>query len=375
MTLAFFVYLGLMLALIAAWVRPARMVAGGMSRPAVSAINWATMISITLFTLLIGGRYNVGGDFVNYLDMYRFTTVGASSQDAFVEPGFLLLMQFLKLLGMPERSVIVASSLIQIILLSLWLRKHAQIAPFALFGFTTLLLLDVNNIIRQGIAFFAILLAISAVNDRRWVKFLAWGLFAYMFHKSALLVIPICFIIRWCPLAKVQLQAIALILSYLFVGLFFDSIVGLFTTLAELFGYSAYSNISRSDLIFTQSESTFNIGIYFWPLVDITIILFSSKMNNHYKFFYYRTYHNFYLVAAILQPVANAWDFIPFARGLFYFVAMRSICVGFLLHYCLMVSGKPRDVVIAISMGAAFLTWFVVAISRGAAWSAPYQFY
>ena len=155
MALAFFVYLGLMLALIAAWFRPARMVAGGMSVSAMSAINWATMISITLFTLLIGGRYNVGGDFINYLDMYRFTTVGASNDNVFVEPGFLLMMQFLKLLGMPERSVIVASSLIQIILFSLWLRKHPQIAPFAVFGFTTLLLLDVNNIIRQGVAFFA----------------------------------------------------------------------------------------------------------------------------------------------------------------------------------------------------------------------------
>ena len=161
----------------------------------------------------------------------------------------------------------------------------------------------------------------------------------------------------------------------MFVGLFFDQIVNIFTILAEVIGYSSYSNISRADLAFTQQEKTFNLGVYFWPIVDMTIILFSSKMNSHYKFLHYRLYHNFYLVAALLQPVANAWDFIPFARGIFYFVAMRSICVGFLLHYCLMVSGKPRDVVIAIGMGAAFLTWFIVAISRGAAWSAPYQFY
>lgn len=375
MALAFLVYLGLMLALTAAWLRPALMVAGGMSGTAMPAVNWATMISITLFTLLIGGRYNVGGDFLNYLDMYRFTTVGVYSDDVFVEPGFLLLMQFLKLLSLPERSVIVASSLIQIVLFSIWLRKHPQIAPFAVFGFTTLLLLDVNNIIRQGIAFFAILLAISAITDQRWVKFVAWGLFAYMFHKSALLVIPICVIIRWLPLAKVQLQATALIFSYLFVEIFFNQIVDVFTILSEIFGYVDYSNISRADLVFTQNENSFNLGIFLWPIVDIVIILFSSKINIYYKYLNYRQYHNFFLLAALLQPVANAWDFIPFARGIWYFVAMRAICVGFLLHYCLMVSGKPRDVVVAVGMGAAFLTWFIVAISRGAAWSAPYQFY
>ena len=88
----------------------------------------------------------------------------------------------------------------------------------------------------------------------------------------------------------------------------------------------------------------------------------------------YKIYHNFYIAAALLQPVANAWDFLPFARGLFYFVAMRSICIGFVMHYCLMVSRKPRDIVIASGIGAVFLLWLIVAVSRGAAWSAPYQF-
>jgi len=375
MTLAFLVYLGLTLALVAAWSNPARMTANGMSGPAISSINWATGISIVLFTLLIGGRYNVGGDFEGYLDMYRFTRLGGSSDEVFFEQGYWLLIQFLKLLDMPERSIIVVSSLIQIALFSLWLRKHPQIAPFALFGFTTLLLLDVNNIIRQGIAFFAILLAISAVGERRWIAFLAWGLFAFLFHRSALIVIPICFAVRWFPLVKVQLQATALILSYMFVGLFFDQIVELFTTLASALGYSGYSDVSRADLAFSQKVSSFNLGMYFWPLVDITIILFSAKIAILHKKFNYRLYHNLFLVAALLQPVANAWDFIPFARGLFYFVAVRSICVGFVLHYCLVVSRRPRDVVIAMGMSVGLFAWLVVAISRGAAWSAPYQFY
>lgn len=375
MTLAFLVYLGLTLALVAAWSNPARMTANGMSRPAISSINWATGISIVLFTLLIGGRYNVGGDFYGYLDMYRFTRLGGGSDSVFFEPGFWILVQLLKLFGMPERSIIVAGSLIQIVLFSLWLRKHPQIAPFAVFGFTTLLLLDVNNIIRQGIAFFAILLAISAVGERRWVAFLGWGLFAFLFHRSALVVIPICLAVSWLPLIKVQIQAAALILSYMFVGLFFDQIVSLFTTLAPALGYSDYANISRADLAFSKEGSSLNLGVYFWPLIDFFVILFSAKLASHYKVFHYRLYHNFYLVAALLQPVANSWDFIPFARGLFYFVAVRSICVGFVLHYCLVVSRKPRDVIIAMGMSAGLLAWLVVAISRGAAWSAPYQFY
>lgn len=375
MTLAFLVYLGLTLALTAVWISPAGKVAGGVGRPSLYVNNVAAVISIILFTLLIGGRYNVGGDFTGYINMYRSTSLGGTYEDVFFEPGFWLMIQILKLFGLPERSVIVVSSFLQIGLFSLWLRKHPQIAPFAVFCIMTLILLDINNIVRQGIAFFSILLALSAIAERRWVTFLGWGVFAYLFHKSALIVIPIGFVLRWMPLPKVQPQVLALICSYAFVGLFFDQVVNLFTAVAATLGYSGYSDITREDLVFSQEDFSLNLGIYFWPLVDFFVIWYSVKIRDHFKTSHYSIYHNVYLIAALLQPVANAWDFIPFARGLFYFVAMRPICVAFLMYYCLVVSRKPRDVAIAIGIGAAFLAWFVVAISRGAAWSSPYQFY
>lgn len=373
MTLAFIVYLGLMLALTTVWTMPTRKMAAGVEETAHAATQ-AALLSIALFTLVIGGRYNVGGDYFGYIDYYRWTSLGDSIRDVVFEPGFLLLIQLLKIFGLPERSIIVASSFIQIGLFSLWLRKHPQIAPFAVFSFIALVLLDVNNIIRQGIAFFAILLAISAVAERRWVAFFAWGLFAYLFHRSAVIIFPIGIALRWLPMPKVQLQVAALIFSYVFVGLFFNQIVGLFTLMTSLIGYAGYEDVSRADLAFSIDSSSLNLGIYLWPIIDLVIICYSGNMRKHYEVMKYRMYHNFYLTAALLQSVANAWDFLPFARGLFYFVAMRSICVGFVLHYCVAVSRKPRDIVIASGIGAVFLLWLIIAISRGAAWSAPYQF-
>lgn len=375
MTLAFLVYLGLTFALTGVWISSARNVANARVMRILNARNFATATSIILFTLLIGGRYNVGGDFFGYIDMYRSTSLGSSYEDVFFEPGYWLMIQFLKLFDMPERSVIFLSSFLQIGLFSLWLRKHTQIAPFAVFCFMTLALLDINNIVRQGIAFFAILLALSTIAERRWVSFLGWTVFAYMFHKSALIVLPVGFALRWLPLPKVQLQAISLIFSYAFAALFFDQIADLFTTLASALGYSGYADITRADLVFSKETSSLNIGVYFWPIIDIILVIYSKILNDKFIKSKYQLYHNFFLVAAILQPVANAWDFIPFARGLFYFVAMRSICAAFLMHYCFVISRKPRDVIIGIGIGTGFLAWFIVAIARGAAWSAPYQFY
>ncbi len=375
MTLAFVVYLGLMLLLVSCWSLPARKAVLGPAQTAHAGTQ-AAVASILIFTLLIGGRYNVGGDFFGYIDYYRSTSLADNYLDVVFEPGFLLLIQLLKLFSLPDRSIIIASSFLQILLFSLWLRKHPQIAPFSVFAFTTLLLLDVNNIVRQGIAFFAILLAFSALAERRWVVFAAWVTFACLFHRSAVIVFPIGLGLFWLRVPSVSLQMGALVFSYVFFGLFFSQVVGLFTFLSSFLGYSSYSDISRADLAFGQGGgSSLNLGIYLWPVVDITIILFSRKIADHYKIMGYRIFHNFYLVAALLQPVANAWDFLPFARGLFYFVAMRSICMGFVLHYCLAVSRRPRDIVIAVGVIAVFLLWLVVAISRGAAWSAPYQFF
>ncbi|WP_296221420.1 EpsG family protein, partial [uncultured Sphingomonas sp.] len=261
MMLAFIVYFGLMLALTTIWAMPTRKMAVGVEETRHAATQ-AAFMSIALFTLVIGGRYNVGGDYFGYIDYYRWTSLGDGINDVVFEPGFLLLIQFLKLFGLPERSIIVASSFIQIGLFSLWLRKHPQIAPFAVFAFVALLLLDVNNIVRQGIAFFAILLALSAVGERRWVAFFAWGLFAYLFHRSALIIFPIGIALHWLPLPKVQLQVAALLFSYVFVGLFFNQIVGLFTLMTSLIGYAGYSDISRADLAFSQEGSSLNLGVY-----------------------------------------------------------------------------------------------------------------
>ncbi len=375
MTLAYNVYLGLILMLVAAWCASPRWIPSGVQQPTQAGTR-AMLFSVILFTLLIGGRYNVGGDFFGYIDYYRQTTLSDGFNDVVFEPGFLLLIQILKFFGMPERAIIFASSFLQITLFSLWLRKHQQIAPFAVFSFMVLMLLDINNTVRQGIAFFAILLALSAITERRWFTFVGWGLFAYLFHRSALIIFPIGIGLNFLSLPKVWLQAAALGFSYVFLDLYFDWIVGLYTQVSSVLDYSGYAEINRADLAFSkQGSSSLGLGIYLWPVVDIVIILFSRKISDHYKPMRYPLYHNFYLIAALLQPVANSWDFIPFARGLFYFVAMRAICVGFVLHYCLAVSRRPRDIMVALGFGVVFLAYLMVAISRGAALSAPYQFF
>lgn len=375
MVLAYSVYFGLMAALVLLWAYPARMSNLG-AVPAARAGVIAAVLSVAAFTVVIGGRYNVGGDFFGYLDYYQYSSLGDRAGDVTFEPGFLFLIQALQLFHMPERSIIVASSFLQILLFSLWLRKNPTVAPFAVFVCVALLLLDLNNIIRQGIAFFAILLALSALSERRWIVFALWVIFGALFHRSALIMLPIGAVIYWFRIPPVSAQLTALVVFYVAVGALFEHVVGGFTFLANLLGYSAYADVTRADLAFKKEfSSSSNFGIYVWFVVDAIIILYSRVVGQKYEAAGYRFYHGVFLIAALLQPVANTWDFIPFSRGLFYFVSMRVICVAFTLHYCLNESRKVRDIVVASALSVVFLAWLAVAVTRGAAWSAPYQFW
>jgi len=375
MVLAYSVYFGLMASLVLFWAYPARMSNLG-PVPAARAGVVAAVLSVVVFTVLIGGRYNVGGDFFGYLDYYRYSSLGDRAGDVTFEPGFLFMIQALKLFHLPDRSIIVASSFLQILLFSLWLRKNPTVAPYAVFACVALLLLDLNNIVRQGIAFFAILLALSALFERRWIVFVLWVIFGALFHRSALIMLPVGAVIYWFRIPPVSAQLTALVIAYVAVGTLFQHVVGGFTFLANLLGYSAYANVTRADLAFKNAfNSSLNLGVYVWFVVDAVIIAYSRVVGQKYEAAGYRYYHNVFLIAALLQPVANTWDFIPFARALFYFVSMRVICVAFTLHYCFTESRKVRDIIVASGISAVFLLWLAVAVTRGAAWSAPYQFW
>lgn len=375
MVLAYFVYFGLMLTLVAFWAYPARMTTLGRD-PAARASALAAVLSVGVFTVLIGGRYNVGGDFFGYIDYYRYSSLGDRAGDVVFEPGFLALIQLLKLFQLPDRSIIVASSFLQILLFSLWLRKEPKVSPFVVFACVALLLLDLNNIVRQGIAFFALLLALAALNERRWIVFFVWVVFGALFHRSALIMLPIGGLLYWFRMPPVSAQLVALAIAYAMATTFFQQIVGVFTFLANALGYSAYVDVTRADLAFKGAfNASLNLGIYLWVVVDVIIIAYSKVVGRRYEAAGYRYYHNVFLIAALLQPIANSWDFIPFSRALFYFVAMRSICIGFTLQYCLVESKRVRDIAVGVGLCLVFIVWLAVAVTRGAAWSAPYQFW
>ncbi|MBN8849630.1 MULTISPECIES: EpsG family protein [unclassified Sphingomonas] len=373
MILAYLVYFGLLIVMVACWSITSRTSALYPAHEAAIGTR-AAWFTIVLFTLLIGCRYGVGGDFFGYIYYYQSTTLSDRPSDVVFEPGFLYLIQLLKVFDAPDRSIIIASSFLQIFFFAYWLKNKKAVAPFIVYFFVTLVLLDVNNAVRQSIAIFAILLALDNLSRSRILHFIVWGLVAYLFHRSALIIFPLSIGLWYFRVPKVYLQLAALVAAYLFVGLLWDRVIPLFERMSPLFGYEGYSDVNRADLMFGMEQASLNIGRYLWPIVDGIIMIYSRHLTATYDRYGYRFYHGMFLIAALLQPVALAWNFLPFGRALFYFTAMRMICLGFLACYCLVDERKGRNIVLGLGICAVFATWLAVAVSRGAAVSAPYEF-
>lgn len=373
MTLAYIVYFGLLILLTSCWAIAARTAALNPIRDRAIG-NQAAWFTIIVFTLLIGCRYAVGGDFFGYIYYYQFTLLTDRPSDVVFEPGFLYLIQLLKLFDAPDRSIIIASSFLQILFLAYWLKDKTSIAPFVIYFFITMILLDVNNTVRQGIAFFAMIMAIDTLGRRRILPFIVWSIVAVLFHRSALIIFPLSVGLWYFRVPKVYIQVSALIISYFYVGIFSEQIISLFERLSPLFGYENYADVNRADLTFGVGEATSNLGRYLWPALDMMIMFYSRRVAAAYDQHGYRLYHAMFMVAALLQPVALAWDFLPFGRALFYFTAMRMICLGFLVRYFLVEGRSRRNIVIGLGTCALFAVWLAVAVSRGAAASSPYEF-
>lgn len=374
MVLAYVVYFGLLMALVACWWTAMHLAERYPARDKAIGIK-ATCFSVFIFTLLIGFRYPLTGDFFGYIYYYQSTTLEDRPGDVVFEPGFLWIIQLLKFFNAPDRSIIVLSSFMQIALLSLWLKNKKIFAPFVSFFFVTILLLDINNLVRQGIAVFAILMALDSINKKRMLYFVIYSVIGYLIHRSAIIIIPISVILCYARVPRVYIQIVALLVAYMFVGVFYEQAIGIFERLSPLFGYDGYSDITRSDLVFEGIDSSLNLGRYLWPLIDGIIIIYSRALSSSYNRYGYRFYHIMFLVGALLQPVAMAWDFLPFARALFYFTAMRIVCLGFLARYCLIDARNSRNVILGCGICAIFAVWLAVAVSRGSAGSAPYAFW
>jgi EpsG family len=140
------------------------------------------------FTIIIGGRYEIGSDWSNYLLWYEFArdntfldTIASSS-----DPGYITLNWLCARMNLGIQGVNMVCGAIFMYALIKYCNRQAM--PWLSFYIAVpyLVIIVVMGYSRQGVAIGIFLLALIKLNDRQGIRFLVILVLAALFHKSVI---------------------------------------------------------------------------------------------------------------------------------------------------------------------------------------------
>ncbi len=171
--------------------------------------------AVAMILILIAGlRYHVGSDYNNYIAVYEARSVlWMDYALSWNEPGFALLCKLSSMIYDDGATLIFLSSAITIGLYMYVIQKRAEyyaesVLLFILMGVWS----GTFGAIRQYIAAAIVFWGHHYIAERKLAKFLLVVFFAYLFHETALVMIPVYFLAQNKVSAKSLLLTVACLL-------------------------------------------------------------------------------------------------------------------------------------------------------------------
>ncbi|MDR6878642.1 EpsG family protein [Bacillus sp. 3255] len=220
----------------------AKPVAIGSGPPMVKPNKWLTVIVMATFALVAGLRNNIG-DTVFYIHSYRITDFTWEAVKAEKDIGFGILQMILKSYTDNPQLLIFITALVTNVLIIYVFYKYSRLFELSVYVYITsgLYIVSMNGV-RQFLASAIVFAATKYLFEGNWKKYFLIVAFASLFHGSALILIPVYFIVRrkaWTSSTIVLLaMAVILIMGYSVLSDAF------FTAIADTH-YSEYQNFQE----------------------------------------------------------------------------------------------------------------------------------
>ncbi|MCM3115096.1 EpsG family protein [Neobacillus sp. MER 74] len=205
--------------------------------------NKIFILGALLSLIMVSGLRNNIGDTFFYMHSYKifdFTWELIKSQK---DIGFGILQMLLKRYSDDPQILIFTTAVITNLFILIVLYKYSRILELSIYVYITggLFLITMNGI-RQCLAASIIFTATKYLIEGNWFKYTLVIIFASLFHQSALILIPIFFLVRYKAWSKATL--ILLLMSVIIVLGFNQFSSVLFSTIQDT-QYSEYSNFSE----------------------------------------------------------------------------------------------------------------------------------
>ncbi|MGQ4665873.1 EpsG family protein [Metabacillus halosaccharovorans] len=268
--------------------------------------------------ILVSGLRNNIGDTPFYMHTYNineFTWEYIKSQD---DIGFGILQMILKRYTEDPQVLIFTTAFITNLLIILVFYKYSKVVELSIFVYITggLYLVTMNGI-RQCLAAAIVFSATKFLLNGNKVKYILVIIFASFFHQSALILIPVYFLVRFKPWTKSTLILLSFSIIIVFGFNFFSTL--LFAAIEDS-QYGVYSNFNEG------GASVIRVLVCSAPL----IIAFIGREKLKEVFPQSDVFVNMALVGLCFMIISTAnWIF---ARFNIYFELYQLVLVSWILQ-------------------------------------------
>lgn len=212
-------------------------------------------------------RYDIGTDYLNYLDIYKYL-----EYENGLEPSFYFINRLLRFLNAsPQWLFVISAFIFSIAIFLSYPKKNAWIMHFTAI---TMLWLFSFNVIRQAIAVAICLVAISKFLDRKYLHFFVLSLFAATFHTSVLIIT----IVGALALIPIKDSIQNKVLPSIFVFLIIASYLSTNFIVSYIERFLSFSVLSRyliyiESVYFEEVSGNTSLGLLVLILVCIYVVL------------------------------------------------------------------------------------------------------
>lgn len=325
------------------------------------------IIPIFAFTFVFGCRYDVGIDYLHYLNAYLYGTERES------EPVFRFITDFMSSNGIHYAFYFALWAFIQISLVYYALKNHKYLLPYIAFFFIFgTYFMSMMNVMRQQLAACVFMVTILFIEDKKLIKYLLCILIASIFHRSALLLIIVYPILVFKDdwFQNIYLQLIiyfaAIIISISFEDRFIAALEGPFMLFTNITGYDDTYRYAILEIESLNSRTQFGnntgLGIYINMFLTLPVLIMSKKLKCFYNSTYFNIIYTLWFVSIIAGHLFG--NSIILFRPFVYLVNFKFVMLSFFAYYCVKSKGYINTM---LFLGFVFIHFaiFLNIISNG----------
>lgn len=326
----------------------------------------AYLIPILAFAFVFGCRYDVGIDYMHYLNRYNY----GSSRDS--EPVFRFITETMSSSGLHYSFFFALWAAIQITLVYYSLRNHkylwAYMAFFLIFG---TYFMSMMNVIRQQLAACVFMVSIQYIQDKKFIKYVLCIFIASIFHRSAWLLLIAYPLLAWKDdwfkneWIQLAIYFGVIIISMKYADRFLAVIEEPFVLFTDITGYDdtyQYSLLEEEGNSRAQFGNNTGLGLYINIFLTVPIIMLSNRLRAFYNSSFFNIVYSLFFVSIIAGHLFG--NSIILYRPFVYVINFRMVMYSFFSYYCVK---KKSTVTLSLFIGFVLmhLAMFLNMMSNG----------